>query len=59
MTLSQSAGPKIWQSPVKSFRRFGLLRPWDNEFDLESAVFLFHMSGMQPESSGQRELRVP
>ena len=26
---------------------------------LESAAFLFHMGGMQPESSGQRELRVP
>jgi hypothetical protein len=26
---------------------------------LESAAFLFHMSRMQPESSGQRELRVP
>jgi hypothetical protein len=25
---------------------------------LESAAFLFHMSAMQPESSGQRELRV-
>jgi hypothetical protein len=29
------------------------------KIDLESAAFLFHMSGMQPESSGQRELRVP
>jgi hypothetical protein len=39
-------------------RRFE--RPWPEaqEIDLESAVFLFHMSGMQPESSGQRELRV-
>jgi hypothetical protein len=26
---------------------------------LESAAFVFHMSAMQPESSGQRELRVP
>jgi hypothetical protein len=31
----------------------------ETEFDLESAAFLFHMGGMQPESSGQRELRVP
>ena len=26
---------------------------------LESAVFMFHISGTNPESSGQRELRVP
>jgi hypothetical protein len=26
---------------------------------LESAVFVFHISGTNPESSGQRELRVP
>jgi len=33
--------------------------PEADKFDLESAVLMFHMSGMQPESSGQRELRVP
>jgi hypothetical protein len=28
------------------------------ESDLESAAFMFHMTGVNPESSGLRELRV-
>jgi hypothetical protein len=30
----------------------------DSKINLESAVFLFHMSGVKPESSGSSEPRV-
>ena len=51
--------PKNLAGLVKASQAFRWLPAIETEIDLESAAFLFHMGGMQPESSGQRELRVP
>jgi hypothetical protein len=51
--------PKNLAAFARLPRRFSRASSDGLKIDLESAAFLFHMSGMQPESSGQRELRVP
>lgn len=59
---SQIIGTKFRQSAVGvlSFAPVSeAVRLRERKISLESAVFMFHMSGTNPESSGQRELRVP
>jgi hypothetical protein len=56
--ITTGCRPKNLAAAVRYSQAFRAAPAVDSEFDLESAVFVFHMSGMQPESSGQRELRV-
>jgi hypothetical protein len=62
LVFTYTGGTKFRQPTIKllslctPFQRRGARR-W--KIYLETAVFVFHISGTNPESSGQRELRVP